>query len=193
MGLSNAERQARWRQRQKARLAETLRNATDAALRQENEALRNEVAALKRALVEAQRHATPEREQQARGDTAGNQGDAALSTTAQQKLDAAIRQHRRKLDAEYAERLRNLDEEVRQKVIERTKKRLEWLEEKEKEADETIALYRKFTNNHRPAFTRDGFRTILMCLHPDGERTKEKLNEAFRLFNDKKLQLTGGK
>jgi hypothetical protein len=48
-------------------------------------------------------------------------------------------------------------------------------------------------NDHKPVFTKDQFKIILMCLHPDGERTAIKLAEAFRLFNNKKTQLTGEK
>ena len=40
-------------------------------------------------------------------------------------------------------------------------------------------------------FTIAEFKLIRMCLHPDGERTKEMKNKAFVLFNSKKFVLTG--
>jgi hypothetical protein len=65
------------------------------------------------------------------------------------------------------------------------------LKEREEKADKTIALYQELINNRKPLFTTEQFRTVLMCLHPDGQRTAAKLAEAFRLFNARKLQLTG--
>ncbi|MGY8679771.1 helix-turn-helix domain-containing protein [Bradyrhizobium sp. UFLA05-153] len=87
--------------------------------------------------------------------------------------------------------LRNLDEEVRQRVLAETKDYLAMLKAREEEADKTIATYKEFTNNHKPLFAVDQFKIILMCLHPDGQRSADKLAEAFRLFNGKKFQLTG--
>jgi hypothetical protein len=40
-------------------------------------------------------------------------------------------------------------------------------------------------------FTIAEFKLIRMCLHPDGERTKEMKNKAFVLFNSKQFVLTG--
>lgn len=116
-----------------------------------------------------------------------------LSMTAQQKLDAAIRQAKRKADADYEAAIRGLNEEVRQRVLDRTKERLAMLNEMEAKARETETFYTEMTNRHQPPFSVEQFKTILMCLHPDGERSKEKLAEAFRLFNARKLQLTGKK
>jgi transposase-like protein len=116
-----------------------------------------------------------------------------LSVTAQQKLDAAIRQHQRKLDMEHAVRMRALDEEVRQRVLAEGKDYLASLNEMREKAWSEEKFYREMIDNHKPPFTKDQFKTILMCLHPDGQRTADKLSEAFRLFNNKKLQLTGEK
>lgn len=115
---------------------------------------------------------------------------SSLSPTAKEKLEIAIRKAKRELEIAHAERMKNITEEVRQLVLERTKSRLESLGEIEQKARENEAYYRKMINNHKSPFTIDEFKIILMCLHPDGQRTKEKLEEAFRLFNSMKLQLT---
>jgi len=117
----------------------------------------------------------------------------SLSLSAQAKLEATKRMLERKLNAEYAARMRNIDEEVRQRVLSEGKEYLAYLQEERKTANTTIELYRERINNNKPLFSPGQFKTILMCLHPDGERTAEKLSDAFRLFNGKKLQLTGEK
>jgi transposase-like protein len=111
--------------------------------------------------------------------------------TAAQKLEAFKRMVERELNAKHAERMRGLDEEVRLRVVAKNKEYLAKLNAMEEKARETVELYQKFTNNHKALFTIEQFKTILMCLHPDGQRTEEKLSSAFRLFNAKKLQLTG--
>jgi hypothetical protein len=37
----------------------------------------------------------------------------------------------------------------------------------------------------------DQFKLILVCLHPDGDRSPEKRADAFQLFNAKRFALTG--
>jgi hypothetical protein len=116
----------------------------------------------------------------------------SLSKTAKDKLEIAKRMIERKLKAEHALRMRGLDEEVRKKVVERSKDHVARLDELEAKARDSERMYRNMIQ-HKVIFTSDQFRTILMCLHPDGERTTTKLAEAFRLFNGKKSQLTGEK
>jgi DNA-binding CsgD family transcriptional regulator len=116
-----------------------------------------------------------------------------LAPSAKAKLEIAKRMMERELNTQHVARMRELDEEVRQRVLNETKEYLAMLKAREEEADKTIATYREFTNNHEAVFTSDEFRTVLMCLHPDGQRTSEKLSNAFRLFNNKKFQLTGQK
>jgi hypothetical protein len=43
----------------------------------------------------------------------------------------------------------------------------------------------------RSIFTLEEFNLIRSCLHPDGERTEDRKQRAFILFNSKKLVLTG--
>jgi hypothetical protein len=57
------------------------------------------------------------------------------------------------------------------------------------ELSRKIEMYDKMTNKHKPIFTTEEFRSILMCLHPDGERSKEKLEEVFILFKNKEDRL----
>ena len=118
---------------------------------------------------------------------------ADLPKTAQDKLDAAMRQYQRKLDAEHAERMRGVDEEVRKRVVAEGKEYVASMKELEAKAWDDQKHWREMVNNHKPPLTADEFKLILMCLHPDGERTAEKLSSAFRLFNSKKKQLSGEK
>jgi len=118
---------------------------------------------------------------------------STLSMSAQDKLAAAIRQTKRKLDAEHAARLREVDEEIRLRVVAEGKDYLAMVKGREAKVDKDEKFWREMINNHKSPFTADHFKTILMCLHPDGIRTAEKLTEAFRLFNGRKLQLTGVK
>jgi hypothetical protein len=64
----------------------------------------------------------------------------------------------------------------------------------QKNADEAAAAaayWRERNNNFKPIFSADEFRDILMCLHPDGERTAERLSAAFIGFRSKEVLLTG--
>jgi hypothetical protein len=122
----------------------------------------------------------------------------ALPKTAQQKLEAALRRQTRRLDAEHAQRMAQVDEQVRLRVVEQGAQYRQTMETYRAEAERTERLYRRMIENRNHPFKPDQFIAILRCLHPDsvdadGERTvtRERLNEAFRLFNGKKLQLTG--
>lgn len=116
-----------------------------------------------------------------------------LAATAKGKLEIAKRMLERKLSMEHTARMRGLEEEVRKRVLTEGKEYLTELKVMEKEARETVERYQAYANIKKPLFTVDQFKAVLMCLHPDGKRTADKLNEAFLLFNGKKLQLTGEK
>jgi hypothetical protein len=116
-----------------------------------------------------------------------------LSRSAKEKLDAAIRQEKRRLDAEHAARIHDIDEDIRSRVVAEGNEYLTMVKEREIKVRNDEKLWREMIDSHKPPFTVDQFKTILMCLHPDGVRTADKLADAFRLFNSKKLQLTGAK
>jgi ParB-like chromosome segregation protein Spo0J len=97
-----------------------------------------------------------------------------LSMTAQQKLDAAIRQHKHKLDAEFEMR-----------VLEECKHRLDEisLPHYAKQITELEQLIR----NRKGVMDRLTYKKILACLHPDRVQEpalKKRYEEAFRLFAD---------
>ena len=116
---------------------------------------------------------------------------AELPKSAQEKLDAAMRQYQRKLDAEHAERMRGADEEVRKRVIAEGKTYVASMKELEAKAWADQKHWREMTELLKHPLTIEEFKLILMCLHPDGERTEEKLASAFRLFNSKRKVLLG--
>lgn len=97
-----------------------------------------------------------------------------LSMTAQEKLDAAVRQHKRKLDAEFEAR-----------VLDECKRRLN---------DISLPHYAKeLSELERSISSRKGimdritYRKILSCLHPDrvpDPILKKRYEEAFRLFSE---------
>jgi hypothetical protein len=92
-----------------------------------------------------------------------------------------------------ATRIHDTDEHVRLRVVAEGKEYLAMVKEREVKVQKDEKWWEELTNNHKPLFTADQFKAILMCLHPDGQRTTDKLAEAFRLFNSKRLQLTGAK
>ena len=81
--------------------------------------------------------------------------------------------------------------EVNRRVLAEGKAYIDMALAREKEAEDIVRINRLYINDYRPPFTVEQFKTILMCLHPDGRRSEGKLTEAFRLFNGRKLQLTG--
>jgi len=117
----------------------------------------------------------------------------ALKPTAKAKVEIAKRHAVKEATADVAKRMRELDEEVRRRVLAESKGHLEYLAQEREEARQSEALYRELINNHKPPLTAEEFRLVLMCLHPDGERSEAKLQAAFLAFNAKKLQLTGQK
>lgn len=106
-----------------------------------------------------------------------------LSLTAQEKFDAALRRAKHALNVQFERR-----------VQDELKRALE---------DTVLPAYNKLHAKHEQVVkARKGvmdaatFRKILACLHPDrftDPRNKAMSEEAFRLFNDKKLLLLGEK
>jgi hypothetical protein len=99
---------------------------------------------------------------------------ATLSLTAQQKLAAAIRQHKRNLDLEFEARCR---EECQR-----------WLNDVSlpQYAKELTELERTISER-RGVMDRITYKKILACLHPDrvqDHALKKRYEEAFRLFTD---------
>jgi hypothetical protein len=107
-------------------------------------------------------------------------------TALQKQIDGLIKILRRTVEKEFEVR-------VQLRIKDYISRHMPELEQKREELSKKIDHYEKMTNKHKPIFTADEYKTILMCLHPDGERTKEKLEEAFVRFKAKEIQLTGGK
>jgi transposase len=97
-----------------------------------------------------------------------------LSMTAQEKLDAAIRQHKRKLDMEFELRCR---EDCRR-----------WLNEVSlPQYAKEIGEIERSIRSRKGVMDRVTYRKILACLHPDRVQDpalKKRYEEAFRLFTE---------
>jgi hypothetical protein len=91
--------------------------------------------------------------------------------TAQQKLDAAIRQHKKNLDMSFAV---SVDERVRQRIEEIV------LPDWRKKFDQAQQLYAR----RRGLMDKETFNTIRRALHPDSRNSisDNKLGEAFDTF-----------
>jgi hypothetical protein len=103
---------------------------------------------------------------------------APLSISAQEKLQAAIRQHQRRLDAEFEQRVladikRRIDEIVLPSYRE------------EAEMHDLIIKRRK------GVFPKETYRLILSMLHPDSFKSasEERRNEAFNAFKGAEILL----
>ena len=96
---------------------------------------------------------------------------ADLSLSAQEKLDAAVRQHKRKLDIEFTQRVQD---EVRRRIDDIV------LPHWKDQIEEAKGLY----NRRRALMTKETFNTIRRGLHPDsrGSISDQKLAEAFGAF-----------
>lgn len=107
---------------------------------------------------------------------------AALSMTAQQKLDAAIKQHKAKLDEQFHQR-------VHDRIQERIKEF--WLPHYQKQLDDAQTVLK----SRKGIMPRAMFRKILACLHPEYRDTvgKDMLTEVFNFFKDKELVLCSEK
>lgn len=93
----------------------------------------------------------------------------ALSQTAQQKLESAVRQHQRKLDAEFENRVQEEYQARLNEFLPEYKKKLDQAEELIKSRDGVM--------------TRAIFKKILACLHPDRGMGEAALTDAFQIFN----------
>lgn len=124
-----------------------------------------------------------------------NVNPTTLKPTAAAKVEIAKRVAVREATAEADKRLRYIDEEVRRRVLAESREHLAYLADEREEARKTEALYRELINNHKPPLRTEEFRAILSCLHEDSRKStsQDKLADAFRVFNEKKLQLTGQK
>jgi hypothetical protein len=117
------------------------------------------------------------------GQIAASVNRQTLSMTAQQKLEAAIKQEKRGLQAEFhqtvqAELKRVIDETVLPQYL------------------KEMAQARQVTESRKGLMHRETFRLILGCLHPDrvtDPELKERYTRAFHAFSDLELVLCNEK
>ena len=100
-----------------------------------------------------------------------------LSASAQQRLDAAIRQRKQNLDAEFSQRV---EEEVTRRM-------------REYVLPHFLALYEKAVETRKGIMDRAAYRLIWSCLHDDSRKSvsSEKLNKAFNIWTEAKAKVLG--
>jgi hypothetical protein len=97
-----------------------------------------------------------------------------LSMTAQQKLEAAIRQHKKKLGHEFEHLVQR---ECRKRIEETILPSY----------TESHLLHNRIIKARKGIMDRSAYRKILSCLHPDrvqDEQEKKRYTEAFRIFTE---------
>jgi hypothetical protein len=101
-------------------------------------------------------------------------GEATLSMSAKDKLEAAIRQHKRRLDIEFEQRIQAETKERLESVqLPHHAKKLERME--------------RLISARKGVMDKLTYNKIRRCLHPDpvlDPDLKKRHEEAFRLFND---------
>jgi hypothetical protein len=102
-----------------------------------------------------------------------------LSASAQQRLDAAIRQHKQNLDAEFSHQV---EEEVTRRM-------------REFVLPHFLALYEEAVEEavktRKGIMDRAAYRLIWSCLHDDSRKSvsSEKLNKAFNIWTEVKAKV----
>jgi hypothetical protein len=111
-----------------------------------------------------------------------NAAALSLSVSAQQRLEAAIRQHKRKLDLEFEQRVRDECKKALEATILPS-------------YNKTYAQYQDLIKARKGIMDKAAYRKILSCLHTDSRKsvTDEKLNDAFHLFSQLELRLVDEK
>jgi hypothetical protein len=111
---------------------------------------------------------------------------AMLSMSAQQKLDAAVRQATRKVE-------RTFEVKVQTEVKSRMAVANASTQEAKNKAAERERMYREFLDKQKKLGTLSEWNNLVLCLHPDTRRTAsdEKYDAAFRWVLTKKFAITG--
>ena len=108
--------------------------------------------------------------------------------TAKQKLDAAIRAHKKLLDREY-------DQRRIKEIGEHIKRIMPTLQEDKNKAFRAEQTYREYMQKAKKAMTVAEFTLVCSLLHPDSRTSASegRLMRAFQMFEPKKFILTGEK
>jgi len=117
-----------------------------------------------------------------RAEDAAKKASEEISATSTQKLERAIRAHKRVLDLEYEAR-------IQERVAEDLQSMLDMYNAENKKHKAVIAAY-------KGVFTKTQYKSVLGSLHPDripniDDITKARLEKAFSLVESKKLELCG--
>lgn len=105
---------------------------------------------------------------------------ATLSMSAQEKLAAAIRQHKAQLDRAFEARV---NEEVRRRIVaadDATRKQNAELRQENLRLSQLL--------NQRGVFTESQYNKLMMCVHPDNSASEHTRREVQILLNDKNNQ-----
>ena len=113
-------------------------------------------------------------------------------TKAQAKhVEALIKKYRRDLDAQFAavvEAEVNKQVKARKEALDKAR---EAISKRLNDAFKDQQHWKVLINNHKPLFSVEEFRTIVMALHPDNSASEETRARALQSVNEKKLQLIG--
>ena len=113
-------------------------------------------------------------------------------TKAQAKhVEALVKKYRRDLDSQFKATVEaQVDKRVKDRRAALDSAR-EACAKQLNEAFKDQQHWRQLINNHKPLFTVDEFRAIVMALHPDNSASEETRARALQSVTEKKLQLTG--
>ena len=107
---------------------------------------------------------------------------------AQKHLEAAIAKRTKELETTFAKRVATAARADAKAYFD---KNFPEFQKNNNDAAAAEAYWRERNNNFKPIFSAEEYKNILMCLHPDGKRSSEKIIAAFVAFKAKELQLTG--